>query len=112
MGLKGFCGVDSNGMSGGLALYWREDCVVEILDKKDRFIDTVIRVREGAAQWRATFVYGGPHVENIHLMWTKLQNLKTVIDLPWLVIGDFNEAMWDSEHFLVTPRAESQMIAF
>ena len=75
LGLKGFCGVDNNGLSGGLALYWREDCVVEILDKNDRFIDTVIKVREGEAkwtQWRATFVYGEPRLENRHLIWTKI----------------------------------------
>ena len=32
LGLKGFCGVGSDGMSGGLALYWHESYVVEILD--------------------------------------------------------------------------------
>ena len=27
-------------------------------------------------------------------------------------MGDFNEAMWSFEHFSVTPRSESQMLAF
>lgn len=31
---------------------------------------------------------------------------------PWLVMGDFNEAMWQYEHFSVTPRAERQMMDF
>ena len=30
----------------------------------------------------------------------------------WLVVGDFNEAMWDFEHLSATPRGESQMVAF
>ena len=47
-----------------------------------------------------------------HLMWTKLRRLKTTSNLPWLVIGDFNEAMWDFEHLSITPRAEAQMVAF
>ena len=67
-GLKGFCGVDSSGMSGGLAVYWHENCVVEVLGKDDRHVDALVWVQEGANQWRITFVYGEPRVENRHLM--------------------------------------------
>jgi hypothetical protein len=45
-------------------------------------------------------------------MWSLLRSLKNESDLPWCVIGDFNEAMWSFEHFSVTPRPESQMLAF
>lgn len=112
IGLKGFDGVDSNGMSGGLALFWHESYVVEILDKEDRYIDLLVREHADAVQWRVTFVYGEPRVENHHLMWSKLQGLKNVSDRPWLVIGDFNEALWDFEHLSASPRPEQQMIAF
>ena len=112
LGLKGFCGVDSEGMSGGLALYWHEAYVVEILDKTGRYIDALVQVDQNVEKWRVTFVYGEPRVENRHLMWTTLQSLKTVSDLPWLVLGDFNKAMWDFEHISATPRAESPMVAF
>ena len=71
LGLKGFCGVDSDGLSGGLAVYWHENCVVEIVDKDERHIDALVRLQEGASQWRIT-VYGEPRVENRHLMWAKL----------------------------------------
>lgn len=112
LGLKGFCGVDSDGMSGGLALFWHESYVVEIMDKDERYIDAHVRVNQDAEQWRVTCVYGEPRVENRHLMWSKLQNLKNTSDLPWLVIGDFNEALWDFEHMSATPRAEPHMVAF
>ena len=45
LGLKGFEGVDSNGMSGGLALYWHESCVVEVVDKEERYIDALVRMQ-------------------------------------------------------------------
>ena len=112
LGLKGFCGVDSAGMSGGLALYLHESYVVEILDKTDRYIDAQVQVGQNAEKWRITCVYGEPRVENRHIMWEKLQNLKTTSDLPWLVVGDFNEAMWDFEHQSETPRPAGQMINF
>lgn len=45
-------------------------------------------------------------------MWSKLQNLKAESDLPWCVMGDYNEALWSFEHLSVTPINENQMIAF
>ena len=32
--------------------------------------------------------------------------------MPWVVIGDFNKAMWGFEHFSDTPRLTGQMIDF
>lgn len=82
LGLKGFAGVDCIGMRGGLSLYWQESCIVDIIDKEDRYIHAFVRLHEGAEQWRVTFVYGELRVENCHLMWSKLLNLKGISDLP------------------------------
>jgi hypothetical protein len=57
-------------------------------------------------------VYGEPRTENRPQMWDALRRLKGVSDLPWLVVGDFNEAMWGFEYFSVCPRPERQMINF
>jgi hypothetical protein len=45
-------------------------------------------------------------------MWSLICNLKTQSDLPWCVLGDFNEAMWSFEHFSATQRPKPQMLAF
>jgi hypothetical protein len=45
-------------------------------------------------------------------MWDHLSWLHSVLNDPWLVYGDFNEAMWQHEHFSRSMRAESQMVAF
>ncbi|XP_022680839.1 uncharacterized protein LOC111256698 [Setaria italica] len=45
-------------------------------------------------------------------MWELLQRLKKLSNLRWLVIGDFNEAMWGYEHLSVSPRSEKQMQHF
>lgn len=31
-------------------------------------------------------------------MWKLLRQLCNLSYLPWIVVGDFNEAMWDFEH--------------
>jgi hypothetical protein len=45
-------------------------------------------------------------------MWDTLRNLKIMSNLPWLVVGDFNEALWQEEHLSYTARSVSQMDAF
>lgn len=76
LGLQGFEGIDSNGLSGGLAMYWHESYQVTILGTDDRFIDLVVHLNATGDEWRLTDVYGEPQVENHHLMWSKLQNLR------------------------------------
>jgi hypothetical protein len=112
VGLKGFAGVSSDGLSGGLALFWHEQFSVEVKDINERFIDAYIRVSPDAPQWRLTCIYGEPRVENRHIMWDAIRNLKTRSDLPWVLIGDFNEALWQEEHFSQSPRPVNQMEAF
>ncbi|XP_073363322.1 uncharacterized protein [Aegilops tauschii subsp. strangulata] len=110
--MKGFAGVSSDGLSGGLALYWDENLQVTVLDSCARYID--VRIVDGANDktWRTTFVYGEPRVEHRHRMWSALSNLRAVSSDPWLVCGDFNEAMWQHEHFSRSQCPENQMLLF
>jgi hypothetical protein len=45
-------------------------------------------------------------------MWDALRHLNSEPNVPWLVLGDFNEAMWQEEHFSLTPRSNAQMKDF
>jgi endonuclease/exonuclease/phosphatase family metal-dependent hydrolase len=112
LGLKGFAGMSSDGMSGGLALFWHEQFIVEVQSIDERYIDVYLRVSPSATQWHLTCVYGEPRVENRGLMWDALRNIRASSNLPWLVMGDFNEALWQEEHLSKTPRAVNQMDAF
>lgn len=93
LGLRGFAGLDSVGMSGGLALFWHESVHVEIIDINERYIDAYVRMSPEAPLWHVSFVYGEPRVENRHIMWTLLSSTRQASNLPWLVVGDFNEAL-------------------
>lgn len=66
----------------------------EVKDMNQRFIDAFVRASPLEPSWRLTCVYGEPRVENRHLMWSTIQSLKAVSDLPWMLVGDFNEALW------------------
>lgn len=45
-------------------------------------------------------------------MWTMLRRIKDVSNAPWLMLGDFNETMWQSEHFSRARRSERNMEKF
>jgi hypothetical protein len=98
LGLKGCLAVDSKGKRGGLALFWDENIQVDLLEIDDRYIDVSIREYATSNPWRATFSYGEPRVEDRHHMREILQRLKSRSSDPWVVVGDFNEAMWQFEH--------------
>lgn len=107
LGLRGFAGVSSAGFSGGLALFWDDQMCIEVKELDERYIDVYVRASPNNVQWRLTCVYGEPRVENRHLMWDKLRSLKATSNLPWAVVGDFNEALWQFEHFSFTSRPEA-----
>ena len=73
LGLRGFAGCDSNGLSGGLALFWSDQIFVDVQEVNERYIDAYVRVSDSDPLWHLTCVYGEPRVENRHLMWESLQ---------------------------------------
>ena len=97
-GLKGFDGVDRNGNSGGLALYWHESLMVNVVFSNQRCIDAHVKLGTDEDTWCLTCVYGEPRVEDRHNMWSLLNNMSAQSDMSWLVVGDFNECMWEFEH--------------
>jgi len=64
LGLKNCLAVDSDGLSGGLVLFWDENINVSLLSQGERYIDVLVCADPSKAPWRATFVYGEPRVEN------------------------------------------------
>jgi hypothetical protein len=104
LGLKGFAGFSSDGLSGGLALFWHDQINVEVQHVNERYIDAYVSESPNSPQWRLTCVYGEPRVENRHRMWEIMRELKTLSTLPWIVVGDFNECLWQEEHISWTPR--------
>ena len=64
LGLKNCLAVDSDGLSGGLVLFWDEHINVSLLSQGERYIKVLVCDNPDEAPWRATFVYGEPRVEN------------------------------------------------
>jgi hypothetical protein len=58
LGLNGYMRCDSDGLSGGLALFWHAIMQVDVKEVTDRYIDVHVRETISGPLWHATFVQG------------------------------------------------------
>ena len=113
LGFAGCFAVDSDGLSGGIGLYWSKDVSVKLKNYNSAHIDVVVRKRiQGAMEWRFTGFYGAPRAENRHHSWRFLRTLHGLPHSAWLCMGDFNETLYGEEHYSRAARPEWQMRAF
>ena len=112
LGLRNCLTSKGDGKGGGLGRFWDENLDVELLSIGEHHVDVLVKERDKDLIWRGTFVYGEPRVQDRHLMWKRLRTLKNKSSAPWVMIGDFNEAMWSFEYFSQTRRREKQMKDF
>ena len=54
------------------------------------YIDVVV-YGGGVKLWRASSFYGHPDARKRYVSWELLNSLKNQCDMPWIVVGDFNE---------------------
>ena len=101
---RGFA-VDSDGLSGGVVIYWSSLVVVDIKGANLHHIDAIFQCKDSSPR-HFTGVYGESRKENIHLTRNLLRRLHQLRDLPWLCSGDFNETLYGTEHFSEHAREE------
>lgn len=92
---SGCFSVKSRGASGGLCLLWKSDVVVSIRSFSFYHIDALIQWNGMAL--RFTGLYGQPEGHLRTCTWELLRRLHNVDDSAWVVGGDLNEILWDSE---------------
>lgn len=93
MGFRNGVFVNRVGLSGGLALLWREDIDVTLQTFSRRHIDVVIEEKALNRRWRFTGFYGHPETSKRNLSWQLLKKLASYPLLPWVCMGDFNKIL-------------------
>lgn len=79
----------SNGQSGGLIMYWKNETSISLRFKTNNFIDVDVGINTGSA-WRLTGMYGEPKWEDKYKTWQRMRDLHAQSDRAWLIIGDLN----------------------
>ncbi|XP_075675058.1 uncharacterized protein LOC142644299 [Castanea sativa] len=96
---------------GELALFWKNEINLSILDSSSSHIDAVVNPGVDDACWITGF-YGNPVTANWEHSWALLKHLSLKLNLPWLYMGDFNEIVKAEEKMGGALRRESQMKDF
>lgn len=88
--------VDAQGHGGGLALMWKNAGGVVIKGSCNHYIDFEVMC-EQIGRWRYTGFYGCPERRRREESWDLIRELKGKSDLPWCILGDFNDMMFGFE---------------
>lgn len=93
-------------------LYSKAKNTVEILSYSHIHISAKVNESSSSHHWTVTSFYGEPNTSRLHTSWELLVTLKpTAIEL-WLVIGDFNEIIFQKEKSGGPQRSEKLMHNF
>lgn len=79
------------GRSGGLCVLWKSSANCSTVSFSQNHIDVAISDVDG--NWRFTGFYGFPKRARRRLSWDLLRKLANVINLSWVVMGDFNNLL-------------------
>ncbi|KAL9674714.1 hypothetical protein QQ045_002913 [Rhodiola kirilowii] len=90
LGFQNCFRVSYRGLSGGLAILWDDSVGVEIKSYSFYHIDVVIKEQK---EFRLSLFYGNPSVSKRRESWSSLRQVRSMNDLQWVVIGDFNEIL-------------------
>lgn len=90
LGFNDFEVIEANGFSGGLWTIWNDTKFsVSVFDSTSRSIS--LQISGNGTTWMLTCLYASPCKTSRQELWDYLTALHAVHQLPWLVIGDFNE---------------------
>ncbi|KAL0337595.1 UNVERIFIED_CONTAM: hypothetical protein Scaly_2034600 [Sesamum calycinum] len=106
------CCVESQGRSGGLALLWHKSLSVQLQSFGHHHIDATVYPESETEAWRFTGFYGFADVACRQRSWDLLSTLKNQSRRAWLIAGDFNEILDDSEKRGGRPRPLWQVRRF
>ncbi|GAU10613.1 hypothetical protein TSUD_422120, partial [Trifolium subterraneum] len=88
--------VDREGRGGGVAIFWKKDLKCQIINYTLNHVDVeVVDALRGT--WRLTGFDGYPEGGRRRDSWNFLRHLSSTSQLPWCVIGDFNDILSSDE---------------
>ena len=89
---------DTIGFASGIWMLWRPDLVqVDVLAITKKEIHALIWVRSQSFNWLISAIYASPKFVERCMLWENLKMLASLHNLPWAIIGDFNEVITEDK---------------
>ena len=89
---------DPIGYVGGIWLLWRKNMAdLEVLATTEQEIHAIVKVNNFDHPWLLSLIYGSLRFAERNILWENLCFVSTLHNLPWAIVGDFNDVLNDSE---------------
>ncbi|XP_019170410.1 PREDICTED: uncharacterized protein LOC109165884 [Ipomoea nil] len=111
LGFEGLFNVDNSGLSGGMAMLWRANSMANLIGYSNNYIDIEVTI-PGFDKWRMTGFYGFPKRPQRRESWDLIRSLAGKSELPWVIIGDFNDLLYQYEKRGGNPHPDSLLRGF
>lgn len=91
--------VEASGFVGEIWLLWNcSQVAVEEVSMMDQMLNVIVRKPTGTV-WLLSALYASPQVVNRMELWAYLNQLGTIVNIPWLLIGDTNQPLTRNDKF-------------
>lgn len=88
--------VEAEGFARGLWMLWNEEKIsMNILECSHYKIKAYVEYQRKG--WLFTLVYASPHFQARQALWHYLDCVPRLSSLPWIIIGNFNEVLYNTE---------------
>ena len=96
----GFITTETIDYAGGLWILWRsEDADVKLLSATEQEKHAIVKVCASNLSWLFIAIYASPHLAKRRILWSNIEKVGQLHNLPWLMIGDFNEVLGGEDKF-------------
>ena len=80
-------------------LWKKEEAKVDLLTATEQEIHATVKVCHSNLNWFISAIYVSSHLVKRRLVWSNLSEIAKHHNLPWLMLGDFNEVLSSEEKF-------------
>ncbi|XP_042954578.1 uncharacterized protein LOC122290989 [Carya illinoinensis] len=111
LNFEGCCVSEAVGRSGGLILMWKQKDLLELVNFSRYHFNVMVKDGFSSFSWLLTCFYGHPNASLRKYTWSLLSSFKPGEE-GWVVIGDFNEILYNNEKAGGNYRSEYLMRSF
>lgn len=89
--------VEARGFAGGIWCLWDDTTIkVKVLSYTAQILNIGI-MSNATLSWVASFVYASPVEQIRESLYTYIEEMSRFISMPWMLIGDFNQVMYQED---------------